>query len=136
MLFDRCRAQADTAAGDVVPMALSTLGKGKDKGKGKKGESNKDEKDKDRDKKGKGKTNTKATEYFAGYRLLCKAWGQMKKDFWWYESAKSGKDTAFPETHSHAATNTATEPPITGMLIQSDEGEARASRPHTVACTR
>ena len=29
MLFDYCRAQADTAAGDVVPMDLSLLGKGK-----------------------------------------------------------------------------------------------------------
>ena len=29
MLFDHCRAQADTAAGDVVPMDLAMLGKGK-----------------------------------------------------------------------------------------------------------
>ena len=42
MLFDYCRAQADTATGDVAPMDLSMLGKGK----GKKGEG---------DKKGKGK---------------------------------------------------------------------------------
>ena len=35
MLFDYCRAQADTAPGDVVPMDLSRLGKGKGKkGKG------------------------------------------------------------------------------------------------------
>ena len=34
MLFDHCRAQADTTAGDTVPMDLSMLGKG---GKGKKG---------------------------------------------------------------------------------------------------
>ena len=33
MLFDYCRAQADTAAGDAVPTDLSVLGKG---GKGKK----------------------------------------------------------------------------------------------------
>ena len=58
MLFDNCRAQADTAASDAVPMDLSMLGKGgngkkgkgdrkrKSKGKGKKGEENKDEKDK------------------------------------------------------------------------------------------
>ena len=67
MLFDHCRAQADTAAGDAVPMDLSMLGeggrgkkgnsdkKGKGKGKGKKGESNKDEKDKG--KKGNGKSS-------------------------------------------------------------------------------
>ena len=34
MLFDFCPAQADTAAGDVLPMDLSMLGK---VGKGKKG---------------------------------------------------------------------------------------------------
>ena len=34
MLFENCRAQADTAAGDAVPMNLSMLGKG---GQGKKG---------------------------------------------------------------------------------------------------
>ena len=84
MLFDCCRAQADTAAGDVVPKDLSMLGKGKGKlgkydkkGKGKrrKGEGNRDEKDKDKDTKanGKGKANAKAIEYFAGYCLLCKA---------------------------------------------------------------
>ena len=68
MLFDRCRAQADTAAGDVVPMALSMMGKGKGmKGKGYK-------KGKDKGKKGKGNSSAKATEYFAGYCLLCKAW--------------------------------------------------------------
>ena len=49
MLFDNCRAQADTAAGDVVPTDLSMLGKGKGKkkcsiGKGKKSENSKDEK--------------------------------------------------------------------------------------------
>ena len=38
MLFDYCRAQADTAAGDVVPMDLSVLGKG---GRGKKSNSDK-----------------------------------------------------------------------------------------------
>ena len=66
MLFDCCRARADSAAGDVVPMDFSMLGKDKGKkgkcdkkGKGK-GESNQDEKDKG---KGKGKANAKATEY-------------------------------------------------------------------------
>ena len=43
ILFDYCRAQADTAAGDAVPMDLSMLGKG---GKGMIGKG---------DKKGKGK---------------------------------------------------------------------------------
>ena len=92
MLFDYCRAQADTAAGDVVPMDLSMLGKGgqgkkgkgdkkrKVKGKGKKGESNKDEKDQGKDKKGKGKNNAKAAEHSAGYCLHCKGWGHMEKD--------------------------------------------------------
>ena len=130
MLFDYCRAQADTAAGDAVPMDLSMLGKGrngkkgkgdkKGKGKGKKGESNNDEKDKDKDMKGncKGKNSTKA-EYFAGYGLQCKGWGHTKKDCWWNES---GKDTASLATPITSAENTKTEPPITGMLIQSDEG--------------
>ena len=75
------------------------------------------------DKKGKvkGKGNAK-TEYFAGYCLQCKGWGHMKKDCWWNENAKSGKDTAYLETPITPAENTKTEPPITGMLIQSDEG--------------
>ena len=87
MLFDYCRAQADTAAGDAVPMGLSVLGeggkgkkgegdkKGKGNGKGKKGASNKDEQDKDEDKKskGKGKANAKGTKHFPGYCLVCKA---------------------------------------------------------------
>ena len=52
MLFDYCQTQADTPAGDVVPMDLSILGKGRGKkGKGKKSESSKGEKDKDGDKK-------------------------------------------------------------------------------------
>ena len=58
MLFDNCRAQADTAAG-VEPINLSMLGKSDKKGKGKskgmKSESSRDEKDKDEDKKGKSK---------------------------------------------------------------------------------
>ena len=78
MLLDSCRAQADTAAGDVVPMDLSMLGKGK----------------------GKGKANAKATEYFAGYWLLCNAWGHMKEDCWWNESAKSGKDISGDCNHA------------------------------------
>ena len=45
-------------------------------------------------KKGKGKDNAKATEYFAGYSFLCKAWGHMEKDRWWNRSNKSGKDAA------------------------------------------
>ena len=47
----------------------------------------------------------------------------MKKDCWWNENAKSGKDTASLETPITPAESTKTEPPITGMLIQSDEGD-------------
>ena len=46
----------------------------------------------------------------------------MKKDGWWNENAKSAKDTASLETPATPAESTKTEPPITGMLIQSDEG--------------
>ena len=62
--------------------------KGKDdkNGKGKGG----DGKD---DKKCKGKVNANATEYFGGNCLGCKACGHMKKDCWWNETPKSGKDT-------------------------------------------
>ena len=123
LLFDYGRAQADTAASDAVPMDLSMLGKGK----GEKSENSKGEKDKD--KKGKGKANAKESEYFAGYCLLCKAWGHMKKDCWWNESAKSGKETVSLETSITPAANTETEPPNTGVLIQSDEGAAVPANP-------
>ena len=46
----------------------------------------------------------------------------MKKDCWWDETAKSGTDTASLETPITTSANT--EPPISGMLIQSVEGEA------------
>ena len=130
-------------AGDVAPMDLSRWarhrqgrqrrqeckGKGRGKGKDKEGECNKDEKDKDKDKKCKGNGKAKATEYFAGYWLLCMAWGHMKKDCWWNESAQSGKDTASLETPITPVANTTTEPPITGLLIQSDEGGAVLADP-------
>ena len=45
----------------------------------------------------------------------------MKKDCWWNENAQSGKDAAPLETPITPAESTKTEPPITGMLIQSDE---------------
>ena len=128
MLFDCCRAQADTAAGDAVPMDLSMLGKGgkgkkgrgdkkcegKGKGKGKKGESNKNEKDKDEDKKGKGEGEGKATakaitRHFLGYCLVCKAWRHAMKDCWWNENAESAKDTASPETPTTPAESTKME---------------------------
>ena len=48
--------------------------------------------------------------------------GHMKKDCWWNENDKSAKDTASLETPITPAESTKTEPPITGMLIQSDEG--------------
>ena len=51
----------------------------------------------------------------------------MKKDCWWNANAKNGKDTAPLETPITPAEITKTEPPITGMLIQSDDGgEIRA----------
>ena len=63
MLFEECRAQADTAAGYVVPVDLSTLGEAK----GKKGKC---------DKKGKGQVSQKR-QYHAKYSVavaltLCK----------------------------------------------------------------
>ena len=93
---------------------------GKGKGKEGKGESNEDEKDKDQDKKC--KATAKATEYFAGYCLFFIVGRHMKKDCWWNESAKSGKDTASLETPITPFASTTTEPPITGMFLQSDEG--------------
>ena len=92
---------------------------GKGKGKEGKGESNEDEKDKDQDKKC--KATAKATEYFAGYCLFFIVGRHMKKDCWWNESAKSGKDTASLETPITPFASTTTAPPITGMLIQSDD---------------
>ena len=137
MLFDYCRAQADTGAGDAVSMDLQMRGKGKkskrdkkgkSKGKHKKGESSKNEKTKTKTRKAKTKVqNNDKAEHFAGYCLQCKDWGHMKKDYWWNENAKNGKDTAPLETPITPAEITKTEPPITGMLIQSDVGgEIRA----------
>ena len=79
MRFDCCRAQADTAAGDAVPMDLSILVKG-GKGKTRKG-----------DKKctGKGKANAKATKHFPRYCLVCKAWRRAMKDRWWDEMLRA-----------------------------------------------
>ena len=107
MLFDYCRAQANTTARDVVPMDLSMLGTGKKgkgnkrgKGKGKKGESDKDEKGKDKDKKGKGKVRSmpKRMSTLLGTVSTAKLGGHMKKDCWWNESATSGEKTASRET--------------------------------------
>ena len=56
MLFDYCRAQADTAAGDVVPIVLSMLGKSR----GKKGKGDKEGRGKG---KGKANANANATGY-------------------------------------------------------------------------
>ena len=64
-VFECCRAQADVAASENVPMDLSMLGKGKT-GKG--------------DKNGKGKNSADAGEYFAGCCLGCKACCLMKKE--------------------------------------------------------
>ena len=67
--------------------------------------------------KGKGKHNAKA-EYFAGYspmqRLGTHEEGLLVE--------RSAKDTTSLETQITLVENTKTEPPITGMLIQSDEG--------------
>ena len=123
MLFDYCRAQADTAPGDVVPMDLSRLGKGKGKnGKGKKGKG-------DKKGNGKGKATAKTTKDFPGYCLVRKAWEHAMKECWWNESAKSGKDTASLETPTTPAANTATDPSIAWMLIQSGEGEIVPANP-------
>ena len=59
----------------------------------------------------------------------------MKKDCWWIESAKSGKNTASMETSTTPAADTTTEPSITGMLIQSDEGEAAPVDPTQWPCS-
>ena len=137
MLFDNCQAQADTAAGDVVPMDLSMLGKGKDKtgkgdkkGKGKgKGKGKKSGNRRDKKSKDKGNANAKETKHFPGYCLVSKAWRHATKDRWWNESAKSGKDTASLETPITPAENTETESSVTGMFIQSDEGDAVPANP-------
>ena len=78
MLFDYCRAQAVTAAGDVVPMDFSMLGKG---GKGKKGKGDKKGKGKAKPRKAKTtkmrRTKTKAKKAKAkarttpSHRILC-----------------------------------------------------------------
>ena len=84
MIFDYCRAQADTAAGDAVRMDL-----GKDK-KGK-GDKKEDENDKGTGKKGKkGKSNAKATEYFASDCLHCKAWSHIKN--WWWKRKQQDRE--------------------------------------------
>ena len=76
--------------------------------------------------KGKGKANAKATEYFARYCLLCEAWRHMKDC--WYESASLDNPiTPF--------VNTTTEVPITGMLLQSDDGETVPAGPTQWLCS-
>ena len=57
----------------------------------------------------------------------------MKKDCWWNESARSGKDTAFLETPMTPAANTTAEPPITGMWRRFDE-EAVLDPPRFCSC--
>ena len=112
---------------------LSTLGKGKGKkgkgekkvkgkGEGKKGESNKDEKDKDEDKNGKGKANAKTTKHFLGYSLVCKAWEAREEGLLVECQEREGHCISGDPTTPAPST---TEPPITGMLLQSDEGAAQ-----------
>ena len=69
--------------------------KGNSKGKRGKGEGSKGKKDKG---KGNGKDKAKAT--------ACEVWDHMKKDCWWNESSKSGKDAAFLETPTTSAAKT------------------------------
>ena len=66
----------------------------------------------------------KDREGHVGFCVLCHAWRHMKKGFWWNERAMSGKDTASLEPPITQAANTTTGRPITGMLTQSEEGEA------------
>ena len=75
MLFDCCRAQADVAASENMPMDLSMLGKGKrakttSKAKGGDGKDDK----KEEGENGIGKDNANATEYFAGSCLQMQSW--------------------------------------------------------------
>ena len=53
----------------------------------------------------------------------------MKKDCGWNENANSGKDTASLENPDTPVADEKTEPSTTGMLIQSDEGEAASVDP-------
>ena len=48
-------------------------------------------------------------------------WRKAKKDCWCDESVKNGTDTASLETPITPVANTTTEPPIIGILTQSDE---------------
>ena len=132
MLFDFCRAQADTAAGDVVPWDVSVLGKGKGKkgkGKGKKSDSSKDEKDKDEHKKGKGKAMPKRLSTFLDTAFSAKPGDTRRRIAGGKRAPKSGKDTASLETPITPAADATTEPSITGMLMQSDEGEVVPANP-------
>ena len=95
---------------------------------------NKDEKDRDKDKKGKGKANAKAAEYFAGYCLLCKAWRHMK-DCWWNEGTRSGKGPTSLENPITPFVDATTGVPITGMLLQSDDGETVPADPTQWLCS-
>ena len=58
------------------------------KGKGKNGTGKGGDGKDDKKGEGKGKDNAKATEYFAGHCLGCKAWSDMKKDCWWNQTPK------------------------------------------------
>ena len=103
---------------------MDKKGKGDKKGKdkGKKSESSKDEKEKDEDKQGKGngKANAKTTNHFPASCLVCRAWEHAKRCD---DSAKSGKDATSQQRPITPAAKTTTGTPITGMPMQSDEGE-------------
>ena len=125
MLFDFCRAQADTAAGYAEPMDLSVLGKGKTrkgdkkgKGKGKKGKKVTATKmAKARMAKARAKTTPEGLSTSQDTAFSGKTWCHMKKDCWWNESSNSGKDAASSETPITPAANNTTE------LTQSDDDE-------------
>ena len=123
VLIDYCRAQANVGNSEDAPMDLCDAWKGQERQRRQERQREEcedatDEK-KGNGKKGKGKFEEKAraTEYCAGYCLQCKAWSHVKKDCWWNESSKSGKDAASLETPTTPAANNTTEPPITGMRL-------------------
>ena len=51
----------------------------------------------------------------------------MNKDCWRNESARHGKEASSLEASTISAASTGSEPPITGMLIQSDDAEVATS---------
>ena len=120
MLFDYCRAQADVVASQHAPMDLSMFGNGPAKGQRRQADAVAERRARTKaggkdDKKGKASGNV--TECFAGYCIWCGACGHVKKDCWWNELHKSGKDASLESPSSAASQRDST---IAGMLPQSD----------------